>query len=249
MGRRPKWLKSKLMKKNWLARNAAILAHIPSTQPFTSTTLRSMLKRSSMVYIKPDIGTWGKGIMKVKRIHQKYVLYTQSQQLVFQTVNHLYAYIKRIIGPRKYLVQKGIDLLTYRGRKFDIRVMIQRNPLRQWEATGIIGRLAHPKRIVTNFHAGGKAMMIQHLLKNHMPTSQIIRLKRRLYRLGVLAAKQLSKRFNKLNAVGMDIAMDRTLYPYILEVNTRPDTEIFNAINNKQMYRKVIRYARAYRNA
>lgn len=241
------WLKSKLIKKNWLAQNSTMLAHIPRTQLLTSRNLRSMLQRSSMIYIKPDIGTWGKGIMKVQRMKQSYVLLTNRHKQVFHSVNSLYAIIKKKTGQKKYLVQKGIHLLTYRGRKFDIRVMIQRNPMRKWETTGIIGRLGHPNKIVTNFHAGGKAMTINVLLKNHMHPGQIKRFKQRLSRLGVLAAKQLSKRYHKLTAVGMDIAMDRSLYPYILEVNTKPDTEIFNAIKNKQMYRKVIRYARANR--
>ena len=245
--KRPEWLKSKWIKTQVLSRNQSIRPLIPRTEILTKHSLHSMLQAYHMVYLKPDNGTWGKGILKVRQTKQRYVLHTNHSSTSYSTYDELYHGIKRIIKSRRFLVQKGIELLKHRGRRFDLRVMVQRNPRREWETTGIVGRLGHPKRIVTNFHNGGKAMEADTLLSSHMSKTHRVRFKRRLRNIGVVAARQLASRYSGLQAAGIDIAIDDRHIPYILEINTRPDKYIFNAIPNKAMFRKIMRYARAKR--
>ena len=51
--------------------------------------------------------------------------------------------------------------------------MVQKTPENQFEVTGILGRLAHPKRIVTNFHSKGEIYTIEHLLNHYMAEEKV----------------------------------------------------------------------------
>ncbi|MDF0752826.1 YheC/YheD family protein, partial [Marinobacter sp. 71-i] len=92
-------------------------------------------------------------------------------------------------------------------RRFDFRVMVQMNPAGQWETTGIIGRLAHPRKIVTNYHAGGTPLPMETLMKSHLEkagrTSRAYR--RELSKLGVDVASALGTRFPGLREIGIDV--------------------------------------------
>jgi hypothetical protein len=48
---------------------------------------------------------------------------------------------------REYIVQQGIHLLKYNECIFDFRIMVQKNAKGIWESTGIIVRVANPKKL------------------------------------------------------------------------------------------------------
>ncbi|GGG13265.1 YheC/YheD family protein [Paenibacillus abyssi] len=240
------WLASKWHKTQLLCKNPLFNSYIPTTKKFNSKTLYSLLNTYGMVYVKPNRGSFGQGVMRIEKTGTGFRYQHRERLNVFNTYDAMYHSIAKEIGKREYLIQKGISLLKYKGRRFDIRVMVQRNPFGEWETTGIIGRLGHPKKIVTNYHSGGTPMSVDILLKPHLNPTQIKQFKTRLNKLGLQVAEQFQRKYSGIKEIGIDIGIDRSVFPQILEVNTRPDPYIFNQLPNKSMYRKVIRYARAY---
>ncbi|MNO99248.1 hypothetical protein D3C76_910140 [compost metagenome] len=65
--------------------------------------------------------------------------------------------------------------------------------------------------------------------------------------LSVTIAKKLWKKHHKIQQIGVDVGLDLSMNPWIIEVNTNPDPYIFNKLADKSMYRKVMRYRRLYR--
>ncbi|MNC18497.1 hypothetical protein D3C75_663990 [compost metagenome] len=65
-------------------------------------------------------------------------------------------------------------------------------------------------------------------------------------RLGVKAAVQLSGSYPGLREIGVDIALDKGLHPWILEVNTFPDPCPFTKLPDSRMLRRIVRYGKAY---
>jgi glutathione synthase/RimK-type ligase-like ATP-grasp enzyme len=240
-----KWRKTKV-----ILRNSALHTYVPDTRKMARASLKEMLNRYGMVYVKPDCGTYGIGVMRVEQASGSETKPFSYQAGVvkrsFARFDRLYDSIRKQTGRRLYLVQKGIHLTKYHNRRFDIRVMVQQSPRRKWEATGVIGRVAHPKKIVTNVHNGGTLKPIETLLSAYVSGDNKKQYIQRLRKLGLTMARQLHSGFRGIKEIGLDVALDKQLHPWVLEINTSPDPYIFNRLKDKRIFGKIRRYARAY---
>jgi glutathione synthase/RimK-type ligase-like ATP-grasp enzyme len=240
-------VKSKLAKTNVLMKSSELRDFIPTTKRWNRETLYSMLNEHQMVYVKPDLGTFGKGVIRVeRRATGTYMFQLGTKRHNFTSFESMATRLQQNIKSRLYLVQRGIHLLKHRGRRFDIRVMVQKNVRDEWESTGIIGRLAHPSKIVTNYHSGGTPMSVESLMRSHLAHWQINAYTNRLRKLGVSVAKQLQTEYPRIKEIGVDVAVDINFKPWILEVNTLPDPFLFRRLSDKSVFRKVYRYCVHY---
>ncbi len=239
-------ISNKLTKTRVLVRIQELNKHVPVTRKMNKNTLYEMLEKHKMVYIKPCCGSLGQGVIRVELVRAQYSY--QSGTHVHTSPDYDTAYraiFKETMG-KSYLVQKGIRLLVYDGRPFDIRVMVQRNAKSGWEATGVAGRVAHPRKVVTNGSQGGTIYPVEELLKAYTSAENCKILIRSLKKIGVKSARQLSTSYPGLQEIGVDIALDQRLKPWILEVNTAPDPCPFTKLKDTSMIDRIVRYAKAY---
>jgi glutathione synthase/RimK-type ligase-like ATP-grasp enzyme len=241
-----KWQKTKV-----LLGSKDMKTYIPETKRLDLKSLKQMLDEYKMVYIKPNNGTGGFGVMRVavkKPEGGKTCFECRGgfRSQMFTTYRGLYRALMKRAGKRHFIVQKGVHLLKYHGRPFDIRIMVQQNKAGEWVSTGQVGRVAHPKKIVTNFHNGGRPLPLQMLLTAHMGKKKNAATIGHLNEVSLKAAKSLQSRYKRIKEVGVDIGLDNKLNPWIIEVNTRPDRYIFNQLRDKRMYRRICRYAVSY---
>ncbi|WJH36118.1 YheC/YheD family protein [Paenibacillus sp. CC-CFT747] len=151
-------ISSKMIKTRLLLPNPRLAKHVPETRILTRHRLRLMLEKYRMVYVKPDSGSRGIGVVRVQKGRQSYRYKSGERTQSFRSFGDMYRSLRRRTGGRLYLAQRGIRLLKYRGRPFDFRVMIQRDPNRVWQNTGTVGRLAHPRKAVTNGSQGARSI-------------------------------------------------------------------------------------------
>lgn len=244
-----RYVGSKWKKTQALITDPKVAPYVPITKVMNHGSLRSMLFKFGMVYIKPDYGMHGVGVMRVEK-RSGAVPFCYRTGLItrtFSTFDKMYDDIVRMTRGKMYLVQWGIHLRQYGGRSFDLRVLVQCSPQKQWETTGIIGRVAHPRKVVTNYHNGGTLVLVERLLGAYLPASESARHTNQLKTLGVQVAQQLSKKFPGIKMIGLDIGLDEKLRPWIIEVNTAPDIYIFRKLKDKKDFWKILGYARAYR--
>lgn len=244
---------SKWNKTNVLLENHKISKFIPKTRKLNQSVLNSMLNEFKMIYVKPINGTYGIGVIRVEKHEENgkttfhYQQGTEKKHL--KSLPALYQTIMKNKMKRSYIAQQGIHLLKYKSRLFDLRIMVQRNIKGIWESTGIIGRVAHPKKIVTNYHSGGIPTAFNKLFKSYLSKEEIEEYDQILKKFGQDIAVAMSKKYPKLNMLGIDIGIDKNLYPWIIEVNTNPDLYIFKKLKNKQIFQRIYRYAKHLKRA
>ncbi|WP_433922274.1 YheC/YheD family protein [Paenibacillus taichungensis] len=272
-----KWTKTAVLQ---LSRN--VNEYIPVTRQYNRQTLERMTELFESNYIKPDRGTYGNGVMRVKTIRIKphpitdsntsenavdslspseaevsaeisaevplttYELRYGTEEKYFQSLDELDLALTERIQNREYIIQQGIPLMKHDGLPFDLRVLTQKNLERNWETTGILGRIAAPGKIITNIHGGGRLATFNELVRPHFDQDRFQQLRSELYRLGIHTAVQLQRSFPRLKEIGIDIALDEDGRPWIIEVNTLPGIYAFGLLPDKETYRKIKRYARAY---
>ncbi|GAF10083.1 hypothetical protein JCM16418_4257 [Paenibacillus pini JCM 16418] len=119
-----KWTKTKVLLGSKMAR-----PFIPDTRRFNKSTLRMMLNSYSMVYVKPEVGTFGNGVIRVEQIKSGgYTYQLETKVSKFKDYDSLHSSLQQITRKKSYLIQKGIHLVKYNKRCFDIRVMVQLSP-------------------------------------------------------------------------------------------------------------------------
>jgi glutathione synthase/RimK-type ligase-like ATP-grasp enzyme len=243
-----KWSKTKVLLQNRFTKR-----FIPKTRKLNQSVMNAMLNEFKMIYLKPINGTYGKGVIRVEKHQESGKLTFHYQQGTekkhFLTLPALYQTIMKNKMKRNYIAQQGIHLLKYNKRLFDLRIMVQRNLKGIWETTGIIGRVAHPKKIVTNYHSGGTPMSFKTIFKSYLSDEQINEYNQVLNKVGQDVAVTLSKKYPLLNMLGIDVGVDKELFPWIIEVNTNPDLYIFKKLKNKKIFQKMYRYAKHLKRA
>ncbi|MEK3899967.1 YheC/YheD family protein [Paenibacillus sp. FSL R7-0179] len=267
-----KWAKTKV-----ILQNRQLSVYIPETRKYGLEDLIEMLHLHGTVYIKPDRGTYGSGVMRAEQriVHLSpsgqqaesrepettaadseaevpaepklmYILRYAKDAEVFNSPEELHTALVPRIKDRGYLVQQGIDLLQHQERPFDLRVLTQKNPQGSWETTGMLGRVAAPQKVITNYHSGGSVFPVDTLFKEHMTSDELSATTQQLKSLGVRVGAQLETAYPGLKELGLDVAMDQHHDLWLLEVNTLPSIIVFKLFPNKAIYRKIHRYAVAY---
>lgn len=231
-----KWSKTQL-----LLKHSRLRQFVPPTLLYSYDNLRKMLDRHKMVYVKPVKGTGGNGVIRVMKVNDhKYGYHAGTTPYYYSSYADLYKALAKCKLKREYIVQQGIHLLTFRKRIFDLRIMIQKNEKNKWECSGYIGRIAHPRKIVTNFHSNGTPLPLETLLEAYLQGDKKKNYIRSLTNLGHEVTKEFEKRNAGYKEIGLDIGLDAALKPWIIEVNTRPDAYIFNQLKDKRMFRRIM---------
>jgi hypothetical protein len=240
-------VKSKLAKTRILMKNENLRKYIPTTVGLKKESLSTLLTRYTMVYVKPDLGKGGVGVMRVEQLTPSmYKLQYDTQTHHYHSIDSLYESILKRKRKGPYLIQQGIWLLQHQQSPFDIRVLVQRNPKGRWETTGVIGRVAHQSKIVTNYHSGGTPIAYEVLMKTYLSHGEVLKHLNRLQSMGIKVAHHMKTFYPGIKEIGLDIGLDSNFHPWLLEVNTIPNPFIFKKLKDKSVYRKISRYAAAY---
>lgn len=204
---------------------------VPNTKRLLNAgVLLKMLQTSPALYLKPESGKAGKGIMTVKCSRRAPVIYrlkiqTDRKSSIYKTsnFNKLWTRIHRKAGSTPYIVQQAIELATHRNRPYDLRVLAQKNRRGMWRVTGIGARLAGISSITTHVPCGGSVEDPQKLLGASFGAEMAYAHLQRVQASALQIARQIEAATTGLiGEMSMDLGIDRSGNLWFFEANAKP---------------------------
>jgi hypothetical protein len=232
-------ISSKMTKEKPLMDDQNISPYVPETRWFHASNLRRMLNTYSTLYIKPDKGSGGHGIVRIRSKKDVEHLISYRQATKKCPTNKVLFEVKKLLHPQKrYIIQQGIALATYRQRPFDLRVVLQK-PFRRWQLNWMSAKIA-PRRtsIVTNIAQGAVDAKIVPTIQQADQSFNVSKVLADLRKVSFQIAEKLGAHF-PFRVVGLDMGIDRSGKIWFIEANTRPDFRGLRKLDPKQ-YRRYL---------
>ncbi len=204
---------------------------IPDTEIYNRYNLEIMLQKYPAVFIKPNDGSIGRGIFKVRCDPlQRYSFAGVSSAAPIwkgpYTFDQLYRQLSSGVVRRNYLIQQAVDLARYNSRVFDVRSQVQKNHSGVWTLTGAAVRVAGKDRFVTHIPNGGKAEVFDEVIIRVFPSSRTRQsIYQQLRKTTALVPGILEEKLGiNLAILTMDLGIDSFGRMWILEVNSKPSS-------------------------
>jgi hypothetical protein len=232
----------------WLNENKATKAYIPETKKLAdSTTLRSLLKKHRLLYLKPVRGKAGVGIMTVKvqpEMQLPYRLQIQeekgSRTYRCSTMDRLWGRVLKqsaALG-EPYIAQQGIALAAVNNRPFDLRALVQKNGVGKWEISGIGARVAGDSSITTHVPRGGYIDDPEKLLVSIFGQEKTGKVLGKVRNTTIILARQIEQSAHyRLGEMSMDLGVDAAGHVWFFEANSKPMKFDEPHIRNKSLER------------
>jgi hypothetical protein len=236
-----------MIKHKLLLKRSKLRPHLPETHWLKASKAKRMLKSYSTIFIKPNGGSGGTGIIRIRKLKSLpgYEFRSGRRRRLVSSASMyrtLRAYQK---SKKNYIVQRGLKLARYNGRIFDVRMFLQKPPS-GWTISGMAARVAAPQHIVTNQHQGGYGKPLNKVLKRifGQKRSKVKRCIHVLKEISLIMAHTLDKRFSDIRELGIDLGIDTAGRVWIIEANSRPFHKLFTQLPNKRMLYKIRRNKR-----
>lgn len=249
-------LGGKLQVHRLLQTDPAMAAVLPETEPYTGpASLRRWLDERGEAVLKPQGGTHGKGVFRIRRCGLRgyeacgRTFSNHAVSLRFPSLDALRRWADlRLIAGRPYLIQTYLDLNTAEGAPFDIRALVQKNGRGCWSLTGLAARIGPAGGLTSNLHGGGTPVHAREFLQEQFGIPAAETVIRAIRQTALAIPPILEGGHGPLLELGIDFGVDRFGRAWVLEVNSKPGRASFIRGNDKKIkiaaITRPIRYAR-----
>jgi hypothetical protein len=232
----------------WLNEKKSTRQFIPETKRLTDAiVLGNLLNKHRLLYLKPVRGKAGFGIMTVKVQPEKQLPYRLQIQEEVGSRTYRCSTMKRLWGRvlkqsadlgEPYIAQQGITLAAINSRPFDLRALIQKNGVGQWELSGIGARVAGDSSITTHVPRGGYIDDPEKLLASIFGQEKTGKVLEKVRKATLLLARQIERSsHHRLCEMSMDLGVDETGHVWFFEANSKPMKFDEPHIRNKSLER------------
>lgn len=210
-----------------LIRHPLLKSVLPYTVMASPLALYDAMTYFDVLILKPCNSSIGRGVMKLSKMGSQWKLQyptkvnQKKMKCVYFNHNQVPPLLLSRLTEESYLIQEYIDLATYNGRTFDIRVSVQKNSFGTWQVTGMVGKVAAKDKVVTNLAKGGQAFSLDHLLECKYPYLNHIEIKQKITELSLAVVSELANSLAHLADVGLDIGMTPKGKLFFIECNGR----------------------------
>lgn len=231
-----------------LRENASLRPYLPETVALARESwpwFKSRLPGHGEIFLKPRRGILGWGIVRVSRVRNGLYRYEGSGIVRTGSLRRIWRLALRL-RRRRYLLQEGIDLATIDGHRFDLRVPVQRDASGNWRVPGMAAKRSEAHPFLTNIARGGSALKLGDAIRRGIPGADEAAIRRRVEKVALMVAETLAARYPALADIGLDIGLDKTGRPFLIEVNRRDLRIILNEAGEDAVYAELYRNPLAY---
>lgn len=227
-------------------RDRRVSQHVPEMVWYSDPQLMHMLQKWSLVYVKPDRGSGGTGVIRVKRDGQATFIVSWRHHRLKCHASELPHVVRRVmLRGHRYVIQRGVRLATVDGKPFDLRIVWVK-PANKWQLTWMSAKIAAGKNAtVTNVAKGGVDARLMPTLRRMKPTVDAEEMRKQLQTVSHRIVVVLGKRF-PVRILGLDMAIDQERHIWFIEANTNPNFHGLRHIDPVK-YRRFVRMRRLIR--
>ncbi|TYR79020.1 YheC/YheD family protein [Priestia megaterium] len=197
----------------------------------TLEEIQSMLKRYSLVYLKPKSGSLGRGIYAVTYNDDSKtytVRYKDSSEMVEKQNQDFKTLAQATFSPHlteNYIVQQGILLLRKDNRVVDFRVHTNKNKENKWEMTALAAKVAGKDSVTTHMTNGGDIEPFQQIFTNPSTSKKM---KTAIEHAAITISHVLEEQIaGFIGEIGFDFGVDNEGKIWLFEANSKPGRSIF----------------------
>jgi len=225
--------------------HAELGQHVPETHRLKgSAVLGYMLKKHRYVFIKPDLGSQGKGVMQVRVTPSGFRCRgrdenNRSFEHTTKSLQSIISLISARSNRRRLLVQQGLYLNHFKGSTFDIRCVVQKDENGKWQVTGTAARIGRRGSITSNLHGGGRAMPTERVVKALFP-ERFEEILDTINKVAVEIPAAMDESLGRFGELGLDLGVDRDGHVWMIEANSKPGRTVFLRIGARHLRRNSI---------
>src|SRR5690606_35080129 len=116
--------------------------------------------------------------------------------------------LAKVFRRGNYIMQQGIPLARWRGRRFDIRILMQKDSGGVWQTTKAFARVAAPGGVTSNISGGGEGKGLNRVLRGAFGRGAA-RLRRRILQVCADLTPRIEEQIGgTIGEIGLDLAID-----------------------------------------
>ncbi|WP_456271938.1 YheC/YheD family endospore coat-associated protein [Bacillus sp. AK031] len=221
----------------FLSQEHHLIEYLPNTETFSYSGLRSMLSKHSDVFIKHIAGSQGKKLLRLSYLENTYLLKqnlgSDSKEISFATYEETVDELNRLKVSSHFIIQETIPLIEAEGRSLDFRFLCHLTDPQQWQLISATARVSGEGQFVSNVAQGGELVKPKAILSEFFGKRDALRIFRVMEELALSACTCLAERCPlNLGELGVDIGIDETGKPWLIEINSKPSKQTYFE-NNK----------------
>ncbi|WP_018662299.1 YheC/YheD family protein [Heyndrickxia acidiproducens] len=222
---------SKLEVHHCLKANSALSRYLPETFSYDKGRLRECLLSFKELYLKPENGSQGRGIIRLQlkdgKVSLQHHIGGSQSPALFSNAADAIEKTDQLIGRRPYIIQKAIPLMECEEKKLDFRFLVFKSNHNDWNLISAVARMSAAGNFVSNLAQGGSVLKPLPLLYRYFGTEKAALVWALMNELALEAAKEISTHTNgNIAELGLDIGVDQNGKPWFIEANLKPSKQI-----------------------
>lgn len=205
--------------------------YLPQTYRYDENELPDLLTKHHSFIFKPRLGHGGAGVIKVIVLSPNLIIFLSQWGVPIPLLGQCVFLPLLLVTapPSLFIAQEFIESLQSHDRKFDVRIVMQKNKVGQWEVGGELSRVTVASNLLTN-HYEAVVSPTELVSSSLLQTMQS---------LSLVVAQTLDGEFASLGELGVDFLIDEEGKPWILEINGKPDKSLFWQIHDDKMLQQI----------